>query len=41
MIFTPCKRGISHNENEDIDLDLTVPVVDVLLHVVLARAAAK
>jgi N-carbamoyl-L-amino-acid hydrolase len=41
MIFTPCKGGISHNEKEDIDLDLTVPAVNVLLHAVLARASTE
>lgn len=39
MIFTPCRGGISHNEKEDIDLDQTVPAVNVLLHAVLARAS--
>jgi N-carbamoyl-L-amino-acid hydrolase len=38
MIFTPCRGGISHNEKEDIDLDQTVPAVNVLLHAVLTRA---
>jgi N-carbamoyl-L-amino-acid hydrolase len=38
MIFTPCKRGITHNEAEDIDFTATVPGVNVLLHAVLARA---
>ncbi|MFN3745564.1 MAG: Zn-dependent hydrolase [Hyphomicrobiaceae bacterium] len=38
MIFTPCKRGITHNEAEDIDFAATVPGVNVLLHAVLARA---
>jgi len=38
MIFTPCKGGITHNEREDIDLAMTVPGVNVLLHAVLARA---
>jgi N-carbamoyl-L-amino-acid hydrolase len=38
MIFTPCRGGISHNEKEDIELDRTVPAVNVLLHAVLARA---
>ena len=40
LIFTPCKGGISHNETEAIDLAATVPGVNVLLHAVLARAAA-
>lgn len=38
MIFTPCRDGITHNEAEDIDLDATLPGVNVLLHAVLARA---
>ncbi|HJU30209.1 MAG TPA: Zn-dependent hydrolase [Hyphomicrobiaceae bacterium] len=40
MLFTPCRGGISHNEKEDIDLAATVPAINVLLHAVLARAAA-
>jgi N-carbamoyl-L-amino-acid hydrolase len=40
MLFTPCRGGISHNEKEDIDLDMTVPAINVLLHAVLARANA-
>jgi N-carbamoyl-L-amino-acid hydrolase len=39
MIFTPCRGGVSHNEREDVDLDMTVPGVNVLLHAVLARAS--
>jgi N-carbamoyl-L-amino-acid hydrolase len=39
MIFTPCRSGISHNEREDIDLGLTVPAINVLLHAVLTRAS--
>jgi beta-ureidopropionase / N-carbamoyl-L-amino-acid hydrolase len=38
MIFTPCARGISHNEAEHCTLDDLVPGVTVLLHSVLARA---
>lgn len=38
MIFTPCQDGITHNEAEDIDLDATMPGVNVLLHAALARA---
>jgi N-carbamoyl-L-amino-acid hydrolase len=38
MIFTPCRGGISHNEKEDIELERTIPAVNVLLHAVLARA---
>lgn len=40
MLFTPCRGGVSHNEKEDIDLDMTVPGVNVLLHAVLARVMA-
>jgi N-carbamoyl-L-amino-acid hydrolase len=40
MIFTPCVDGITHNENEDIELASTVPGVNVLLHAVLRRANA-
>lgn len=40
ILFTPCRGGISHDEREDIDLETTVPAVNVLLNVVLARAAA-
>jgi N-carbamoyl-L-amino-acid hydrolase len=38
MIFSPCINGITHNEAEDIDLRMTEPAVNVLLHAVLARA---
>ncbi|MBT6276762.1 MAG: Zn-dependent hydrolase [Chromatiales bacterium] len=38
MLFSPCKDGISHNENEHIELDYTLPSVNVLLHAVIARA---
>ena len=38
MIFTPCRDGITHNNNEHADLARTVPGVNVLLHAVLARA---
>jgi beta-ureidopropionase / N-carbamoyl-L-amino-acid hydrolase len=38
LLFSPCKDGITHNENEHIELDYTVPAVNVLLHTVLARA---
>jgi N-carbamoyl-L-amino-acid hydrolase len=41
MIFTPCRGGISHNEKEDIDLAMTVPGVNVLLHAVLGRAMTR
>lgn len=40
MIFTPCRDGITHNNNEHADLGRTVPGVNVLLHAVLARANA-
>jgi N-carbamoyl-L-amino-acid hydrolase len=38
LLFSPCKEGITHNENEHIELDYTVPAVNVLLHSVLGRA---
>jgi beta-ureidopropionase / N-carbamoyl-L-amino-acid hydrolase len=38
MIFTPCERGISHNENEATRPEDALPGVNVLLHAVLARA---
>ena len=38
MIFTPCRDGISHNEKEHAELELSAPGVNVLLHAVLARA---
>jgi N-carbamoyl-L-amino-acid hydrolase len=38
MIFTPCHRGISHNEKEHTTLADALPGVNVLLHAVLARA---
>jgi beta-ureidopropionase / N-carbamoyl-L-amino-acid hydrolase len=38
MIFTPCDRGISHNENESTRLEDALPGVNVLLHAVLERA---
>jgi beta-ureidopropionase / N-carbamoyl-L-amino-acid hydrolase len=38
MIFTPCERGISHNENEHTRLEDALPGVNVLLHAVLERA---
>jgi N-carbamoyl-L-amino-acid hydrolase len=38
MIFTPCERGISHNENEHTRLEDSLPGVNVLLHAVLERA---
>ncbi|HRD75444.1 MAG TPA: Zn-dependent hydrolase [Hyphomicrobiaceae bacterium] len=38
MIFTPCKGGISHNEEEDMTLAEAVPGASVLLDAVLERA---
>ena len=40
LIFSPCKEGITHNENEHIELDYTLPSVNVPLHAVLRRANA-
>lgn len=38
LIFTPCKNGITHNENEHIEPEYTVPGVNVLLNAVVRRA---
>jgi N-carbamoyl-L-amino-acid hydrolase len=38
MIFTPCTDGITHNNHEHATLERTVPGVNALLNVVLARA---
>jgi N-carbamoyl-L-amino-acid hydrolase len=38
MIFSPCKDGITHNNNEHADLERTVPAANVLANVVLERA---
>jgi N-carbamoyl-L-amino-acid hydrolase len=38
MIFTPCRNGISHNTNEDIELSRTLPGANLLLNAVLRRA---
>lgn len=38
MIFTPCRNGISHNTNEDIELTRTLPGANLLLNAVLRRA---
>jgi N-carbamoyl-L-amino-acid hydrolase len=38
MIFSPCRDGITHNNNEHADLERTVPAVNVLANVVLERA---
>ena len=38
LLFSPCVKGISHNESEDIVPKDTWPSVNVLLHAVLSRA---
>jgi len=38
MIFTPCRDGITHNNNEFVALSDLTPGLDVLLHSVVARA---
>jgi N-carbamoyl-L-amino-acid hydrolase len=38
MIFTPCRGGITHNNDELTTLEESVPGATVLLHAVLARA---
>jgi N-carbamoyl-L-amino-acid hydrolase len=38
MIFTPCREGISHNTNEEIDHSRTLAGANLLLHAVLRRA---
>jgi len=38
MIFTPCRNGISHNTEEDIELNRTLPGANLLLNAVLRRA---
>ncbi len=38
MIFTPCRDGITHNNNEYADLENTLPGVNVLLNAALTRA---
>jgi N-carbamoyl-L-amino-acid hydrolase len=38
MIFTPCRDGISHNTNEEIDLVRTLPGANLLLNTVVKRA---
>lgn len=40
MIFTPCRGGVTHNENEHIEPGYTAPGVNVLLNAVLRRANA-
>lgn len=39
MIFTPCEKGISHNEKEWSKIEDLAPAANVLLHAVLARAS--
>ena len=39
MIFTPCEKGLSHNEAENVTPEMIAPGVNVLLHAVLARDA--
>jgi N-carbamoyl-L-amino-acid hydrolase len=38
MIFTPCRNGISHNTNEDIELARTLPGANLLLNAAVRRA---
>ncbi len=38
LIFSPCKDGITHNEAEHIELEYTLPSVNVLLNAVYERA---
>jgi N-carbamoyl-L-amino-acid hydrolase len=38
MIFTPCRDGISHNTNEDIERRRTLPGANLLLNAALRRA---
>ena len=38
MIFTPCRNGITYREAEHIELEYTVPGVNVLLNAVVRRA---
>lgn len=40
MLMCPCKKGISHNPAEDVDLAAITSAVDVLLHAVARRAGA-
>ena len=37
MIFTPCEKGITHNEAETVTREDIEPAVNVLLHAVLKR----
>ena len=41
MIFTPCEKGISHNEAENVTPADIEPGVNVLLHAVLGRDRQK
>jgi N-carbamoyl-L-amino-acid hydrolase len=38
MIFTPCNGGVSHNVEEDIELDRTLPGVNLLLNTIVKMA---
>jgi N-carbamoyl-L-amino-acid hydrolase len=38
MIFTPCKGGITHNNNENCTPEDIAPALNMLLHAVVARA---
>jgi N-carbamoyl-L-amino-acid hydrolase len=38
MIFTPCRGGVTHNNNEAVSPEELAPGLNVLLHSVLARA---
>jgi N-carbamoyl-L-amino-acid hydrolase len=38
MVFSPCKDGITHNNNEHAELERTIPAVNVLANAVLTRA---
>lgn len=38
LLFSPCRGGVTHNEGEHIELEYTVPAVNVLLQSVLKRA---
>ena len=38
LIFSPCRDGITHNNNEHIELGYTMPSVDVLLNAAVSWA---
>ena len=38
MIFTPCRGGVSHNTNEDIDHSRTLAGANLLINAALRRA---